>query len=412
MANVNSTLRTRARKTKKPKKPYPEFPLFAHASGRWCKKIRGAFHYFGPWADWHAALQKWEAEKVDLLAGRKPAARRRQDGECTMRELGNHFLTNKRNRVESGELSQHSFRDYHRVCESLIEAFGKERFLSDVRPLDFERLRASWAKKWGPVRLGNEINRVRVVFNFAYQNELIDKPVKFGGDFRRPPKKVLRLAKEAKGKRLFEAGELRAIIYAAKQPMKAMILLGINCGLGNSDVARMKLETLDLASGWINYPRPKTGVARKCPLWPETVAALRDLLDRRPAPVDPENAELVFLTPSLASYYRDTSDNPISRAMRDLLDSLKVTGNKNFYALRHTLETVGGGSLDQVAVDAIMGHVDNSMAGGYREEVTDDRLTAVAEHIRIWLFAKWEKAVQEKPRPKSASEEEEAAAST
>ncbi len=36
---------------------------------------------------------------------------------------------------------------------------------------------------------------------------------------------------------MFEAAEIRAMLAAAPLPLKAMILLGINCGFGNTDVA-------------------------------------------------------------------------------------------------------------------------------------------------------------------------------
>jgi hypothetical protein len=35
----------------KPAKPSPDFPLTAHATGRWGKKIAGKVQYFGRWED-------------------------------------------------------------------------------------------------------------------------------------------------------------------------------------------------------------------------------------------------------------------------------------------------------------------------------------------------------------------------
>jgi integrase len=59
-----------------------------------------------------------------------------------------------------------------------------------------------------------------------------------------------------------------------------------------------------------------------------------------------------------------------------------------FYALRHTFETIGGESRDQVAVDAIVGHSRDDMASVYRERTGDDRLRAVAEHVWQRLLKK------------------------
>jgi hypothetical protein len=65
---------------------------------------------------------------------------------------------------------------------------------------------------------------------------------------------------------MFEAEEVRRMLNAAGQPLKAMILLGVNCGFGNSHCGTLPRSALDLAGGWVSYARPKTGVPRRYPL--------------------------------------------------------------------------------------------------------------------------------------------------
>ena len=200
---------------------------------------------------------------------------------------------------------------------------------------------------------------------------------------------------------MFEAKDLRKIIDKAGTAMKTMILLGINCGLGNSDIANMPVAALDLKAGWLVYPRPKTGIARRCPLWKETIKAIQAALDDRPVPKDQENTGLVFITKYGRKWTSETltepdpetgkvdnwKSDPVSAEFSKLLVTLGLKRpGLSFYALRHTFETVGGDSRDQVAVDAIMGHVRDDMASVYREKIEDDRLEAVTTHVHKWLF--------------------------
>ena len=62
---------------------------------------------------------------------------------------------------------------------------------------------------------------------------------------------------------------------------------------------------------------------------------------------------------------------------------------RSFYALRHSFATVAGESRDQIAVNQIMGHsggAADDIPGRYRERIGDERLVAVVEHVRQWLF--------------------------
>jgi len=301
----------------------------------------------------------------------------------TVKEAVNTFLDEKKHRVRGGELSARTWDEYKEACDTIIDAFGKTRLVSNLRPDDFTTLRRRMAKRWGPARLGKMITCVRCVFKFAYDSDLIDRPMRYGPAFKKPSKKTMRLHRAQKGLQLFTADEIRRMVAVADQPLKAMILLGINAGLGNTDCGRLPLGAFNLETGWMDYPRPKTGVARRCWLWPETRVAIRETLEQQPVPKKTAGADLVFIT-KYGNGWND--DSTVTHEMRKLLDGLGINGHRNFYTLRHTFRTVADESKDQPAIDHIMGHARDDMASIYRERISDDRLRDVADYVRQWLF--------------------------
>lgn len=370
---------------KKPDKPYKDFPLFAHGNGQWAKKIRGRLRYFGPWADWQSALNKYLTHKDLLQAGREPV-----DEGIKLWELGELFLQTKMALVENGELSRRTWMTYEATVNNAIKHLGSQIPIRSMTPLDFELLRKRLSENRGAVSLGNEIQRVRTLFKYAYEAGHLSAPMRFGPGFKRPQRRVIRKARNAAGKRMFHAAEIRKVIYAARPHLRAMTLLGINCGFGQSDIANLPLSAV--ADGWVEFPRPKTEIPRRCPLWPETVESLERVLENRPKARSPEYADLVFLTRFGLPWVRISADNKyvddnLSKAFSKLLKDLGIKRPKiAFYALRHTFETISGEAKDQIATDLIMGHVDPSMAANYRHWISNERLQAVVEVVHRWLF--------------------------
>jgi integrase len=194
---------------------------------------------------------------------------------------------------------------------------------------------------------------------------------------------------------MFTAEQIKALLAVATVPMKAMILLGINAALGNHDVGVLTLKHLDLKGGWINFPRSKTGIMRRCPLWPQTIKAVQAAIAARPSPIDEAHVDLVFITRQGRPWGKDAADSPVSKEMAKLLKRLGMARpGLNFYALRHGFETVASGAKDQPAVDHIMGHspAANDMSAVYRETIDDSRLVAVSDFVKRWLFSKSRKA--------------------
>jgi hypothetical protein len=97
---------------------------------------------------------------------------------------------------------------------------------------------------------------VRSIFQHAHDARLLPLPVCFGPGFARPSKKVQRLHKAEHGPKLFTAEEVRRMLDAAGGPaLKAILLLGINGGLGNAEVGRLSQAALDL-HGLVEVQQP------------------------------------------------------------------------------------------------------------------------------------------------------------
>jgi integrase len=368
--------------------------------GYWQKKIRGKIHYFGRWGrivngkmerlpgdGAQEALGLYQSQRDDLFAGRP--SRAKNEG-LTVGEMCNRFLTAKLALMESGEIAARTFAEYRGTTDRLVATFGKNRAVDDLTVQDFEKLRANIAKVWGPVRLGNEITRVKTVFKHGRKSDLVPP------EFKKPSKAVLRKHRANNGKRLFSAQEIRSLLDVASPPVRAMILLGINCGFGNADCAALPQSAVDLKSAFIHFPRPKTGIDRACPLWTETVEALKVASAERPAPKDAADDGLVFVTKYGHRWVRTGGERerrtPIDAVAQEFgkaLGQLKIERpGLGFYALRHTFRTVADAARDIPAARVIMGHADGSIDDVYREEIDDGRLRAVAEHVHGWLFGK------------------------
>ena len=377
----------------------PDFPLFIHYAtgarkgGRWAKKVRGVLYHFGNVKDdpkGEAALNLWLDQKDELLAGRKP--RPKSDG-LTVLDLSTAFLAAKQLQQEAGEITTLTWKDYRATCKWIVAYFGQSRSAADLQPDDFGGFRAELTKGRGLVALGNEIRRTRGAFKYAYDAGLLAAPVRFGPMFKQPSSKALKRLRAQQrsegGGKDFTAAEILKLLRFATPQLKAMILLGVNCGFGNTDCGRLPLSAVDLENGWISFPRPKTGAPRRCPLWSETKKALRTVLADRRTPKDPQHAELVFVTVYCKSFAKSHGCQPISRAFKKLADDCGLgRDRRNFYSLRHVFRTIAGGAKDVEATRHIMGHDESFVEDSYIERIDDSRLLAVANHVHAWLYAK------------------------
>jgi integrase len=372
---------------------------FHKGSGQWCKKVQGKTYYFGK--DLDKALARWVDERESIIAG-KPRASANDDTRPTIAELANLFISKQREEASRGERS----REYVEKCEDsirrMIAIVGADTRPDDLSPIDFDALRESLysptpRKKTesgavcgrtvstrAATTVVAEVQRIRRFFSWCHARELISPP-RYGDGFRPVVKHIATKAAVTKHRDL-TAKQVRRLIDTSRPLFKPLLLLGINAGIGNRDIAEIRMCDIDLSQPevWVDLPRIKTGNPRRFVLWDETAQAIRQYLTKRPKPL-PEYDDVLFLTRSGWPWVRGGLST-VSTTFSVLRDECDIP-DRSFYDLRRTFQTIAADSLDFPAVQHIMGHApgSNDMSARYTQRISDARIRAVCHFVRDWL---------------------------
>jgi integrase len=209
---------------------------------------------------------------------------------------------------------------------------------------------------------------MKAMFHWAKKNDVVEHIPNIDSVSKMKVTKTERL--------VFTPEQIRGLVAAADMKMRAMIWLGLNCGFGCTDCAELRWKNVDFQNERVELARTKTGIPRNLPLWPETIAALKEI---------PKSGELVFYTAKGNPWVRTitgtddhgdikySNDNAISKAFSKLMKNIGMIVPKGagFYTLRRTSATLAAKSGDPFAVQRLLGHADLKMATTYVQDISE-----------------------------------------
>ncbi len=397
---------------RQPAKPYPHFPLTPHRNGQWIKKVKGDFYYFGSWKDdrkGQRAVKDWLARRDGILAGLDKLRVAVVASDMAAGRLMGLYLENRRAAMVAKELSPTTYAGYLSELQSFVNAIGTDAKVAALRPEHFAKYAQTLttARKLGRHARKRVIAYVKAMLNWGAGNGYYPYPT-YGNDFVAPDTRpdAIRQAKAREGKkdfsrRIVNGEEIERLLERANPQFKAIILLGINCGLGPADIGRLRWRHINLDTGELNMPRGKTGTERRGYLWKKTRKALSRVatLKHNDAAIGREGPEaLVFWSRKGIPMYREQEivrdgvsvgvkiDNAISITVGRYASELKLEGVTH-YRLRHTFKTLGKKAGDRDALNLMMGHREGTTGEVYdHEEIELARIkrVAIVVYKKLW----------------------------
>lgn len=242
---------------------------------------------------------RWLKKLEELKASAKGELPRPQPSTSTVKIVVGLFIARQRRRVETGRpepLSQFTLQDYIATLLEFARIVGPDRLVDDLTPADFTKYVQNFDERAAST-LARKMAYIQAMFAWAShgRSRVCELP-DYGPDFIKPSAQTLR-DERISAVKSYTPEEIQALWGKANDQEKLWIGLGINGAMDNSDLANLTRDVINLEEGTIDYRRRKRGKVRRIiPLRPEVLKMLKAY--QRPAPVRPEDADLVFLTPT------------------------------------------------------------------------------------------------------------------
>lgn len=334
------------------------------------RRINGRDHFFGIWANPDAALERFKKEFPYLQVGLEPPTEK-----LLVWELLNAYDDEKAALLNTERIKQNTYDEMITIGEVVADVLGKNRAVETVTPFELKAIGHKLAvgksgKPISPVSHKRKVTYARMIFKWA--NEVFDLKVRYEA-IKPPEKRAMRERRTAAGAKLFSAEEIRSLLLMTDarndHAMSAIIYLGLFAGYGPFDCISLTVDKL--RGEFLEFPRPKTGVSRRCWL-PDTV---RDAIQAAANGTHVLNGRV---------WSRHAVANKFQALCREC--GFYQKGRTEPYSLRRTLETVAkNAEVNQSVIDKVMGHERPDTSEIYNQKVFDKQLRKLGEFVERWL---------------------------
>jgi integrase len=345
----------------------PRFGLTLGKRG-WYRRIDGRTRWVASLAKCPTPEQADEHFRLNFAALTSSVAERH---DLSLEDVAKLWIADRLAQVDAGKLSARTVQGDRESLRMFLRVANRATCVGDDSPELYARVMES-IRGLSTSRVANHVNAIRAWRRWAHEMGYAPAPT-FGPAFRLPTARQRRIeATRREAEADYTAAEVRSMLDVATGDMRAWILLAVNCGLGNADIAR--LESRHVQADRLTMPRGKTGTPRTVPLWPETVAAL------------PLRIGLLFTTCTGKPIETPNRHGVISERFRRFCAANGIAYH-GFYGLRRTFATLASEAGEQWLVSEMMGHVTggNAMTRRYVQRSQWPKMLAISEHVRAQI---------------------------